>query len=49
MVRTADDCRKFAELCQDIAEQTTNEVTRKRFAQLASFWLELAREIQPTA
>ena len=31
MVPTVDDCRKFAELSQGIAEQTTDEVTKKAF------------------
>ena len=44
MVRTAEDYRKFVDLCLDIAEQTTDEATRKGFAQMASYWLELAHE-----
>ena len=44
MIRKVEDYRKFADLCLDTAEQAKDEATRKIFAQLASFWLELAHE-----
>ena len=44
MIRKVEDYRKFADLCLDMAEQANDYATRKSFAQLASFWLELAHE-----
>jgi hypothetical protein len=44
MIRKIEDYRKFADLCRNTAEQAKDEATRKSFAQLASFWLELTHE-----